>query len=72
LTKNRNYGPFIWVDLSRFLGGSTVEDERILAWKMIKNGVWLATGEAFRSESSGWFRLTFTVPKKQLRIGMER
>ncbi|KAH8812703.1 pyridoxal phosphate-dependent transferase [Xylogone sp. PMI_703] len=64
--------PFIWIDLSRFLEFPSIKCERELAWKMIKHGVWFATGEAYRSEKPGWFRLTFAVDSTELEIGFER
>lgn len=39
---------------------------------MINEGVWLATGEAYRSEQPGWFRLTFAVPESEIRLGLKR
>ncbi|KAL6874452.1 1-aminocyclopropane-1-carboxylate synthase [Trichoderma longibrachiatum] len=65
-------GPFIWIDLSTHLSSPSVEAERELAWKMIENKVWLATGEAYRSERPGWFRITFAVDKAELELGIER
>lgn len=67
-----NSGPFLWINLSGFLQRKTIESERDLAWRMIKAGVWLATGEAYRSEEPGWFRLTFAVPEPEMRLGLER
>lgn len=67
-----NSGPFLWINLSGFLQRKTIEAERDLAWRMIKAGVWLATGEAYRSEEAGWFRLTFAVPEPDMRLGLER
>lgn len=67
-----NSGPFLWINLSGFLQRQTVESERDLAWRMIKTGVWLATGEAYRSEGPGWFRLTFAVPEPEIRFGLKR
>ncbi|RFU26141.1 hypothetical protein B7463_g10197, partial [Scytalidium lignicola] len=58
--------------MARFLQEPTVENERELAWKMIQHGVWFATGEAYRSEKHGWFRLTFAVDRAELAIGFER
>lgn len=72
LMESRNCGPFLWVDLSKFMKEKTMEEERKLAWKMIENGVWLATGEAFMSEEPGWFRITFAVGEAEFRFGMER
>ncbi|KAF6223285.1 hypothetical protein HO133_000127 [Letharia lupina] len=67
-----NSGPFLWINLSGFLEHKTIESERDLAWQMIKAGVWLATGEAYRSEEPGWFRLTFAVSETEIRMGLER
>ncbi|KAK4064192.1 uncharacterized protein Triagg1_9171 [Trichoderma aggressivum f. europaeum] len=65
-------GPFIWVDLSKHLSSPTVEAERDLAWRMIDNKVWIATGEAYRSERPGWFRITFAVDEAELELGIQR
>ena len=67
-----NCGPFLWIDLSKSLQHKTIESECNLAWRMIKAGVWLATGEAYRSEEPGWFRLTFAVPETEIRLGLKR
>jgi 1-aminocyclopropane-1-carboxylate synthase len=68
----RNCGPFIWIDLAKFMKERTMEEERKLSWKMINCGVWLATGEAFMSETPGWFRITFAVSETDLRFGIDR
>lgn len=60
------------MDFSGFLGEKTLEGERALAWRMIRQGVWLATGEAYRSERAGWFRLTFAIPEGDREIGLSR
>ncbi|KAI9658481.1 MAG: hypothetical protein M1831_003919 [Alyxoria varia] len=65
-------GPFIWLDLSRFLKPISLQNERELAWKMIEKGVWLAAGEAYRSEAPGFFRMTFALPREELEWGMQR
>ncbi|CAF9905890.1 hypothetical protein IMSHALPRED_004007 [Imshaugia aleurites] len=67
-----NSGPFLWINLSGSLQQKTIESERDLAWRMIKAGVWLATGESYRSEEPGWFRLTFAVPEMEIRLGLKR
>lgn len=72
LTSSRYAGPFVWINLSKHLSSPTVEAERELAWKMIHNKLWLATGEAYRSEQPGWFRLTFAVDKEELQMGFDR
>ncbi|ESZ90194.1 hypothetical protein SBOR_9418 [Sclerotinia borealis F-4128] len=65
-------GPFIWIDLRAYLTSPTIEAERILSWKMLRCGIWLATGEAFASEEPGWYRITFAMGEKDLRFGMDR
>ncbi|KAG4027206.1 hypothetical protein MFRU_032g00720 [Monilinia fructicola] len=65
-------GPFVWIDLRSYLASPTIEAERILSWKMLKSGIWLATGEAFASEEPGWYRITFAMGEKDLRFGMDR
>ena len=50
----------------------TIEEERMLSWKFINHGIWLATGEAYMSEVPGWFRITFAVGEEERRIGFER
>ena len=67
-----NSGPFLWINLSGFLQQKTTESERNLAWRMINEGVWLATAEAYRSEQPGWFRLTFAVPESEIRLSLKR
>jgi hypothetical protein len=72
---NHSYaGPFIWVSLRPFLPGSkdTLEAERVLSKRMLDNGIWLATGEAFKSETPGWYRITFAMSEEDVRFGLGR
>ena len=69
---DRTCGPFIWLDLSSFLLQNSLQDERDLAREMIEKGVWLATGEAYRSEEPGYFRMTFAIPEQELELGVQR
>lgn len=39
---------------------------------MIDHGVWIATGESFKSEMPGWFRITFAVPEEEFMFGVDR
>ena len=68
----RNCGPFLWLDLGNYMSERTVEEETILAYRMLDHGVWLATGESFMSEVPGWFRITFAVDEADFRFGFER
>jgi DNA-binding transcriptional MocR family regulator len=71
-----NAGFFIWVDLSAYLeampGQTKVEKERMMNSKLLDAGVHLATSEAFYGEDYGWFRITFTVEKDTLELGLKR
>ncbi|KAI9802535.1 MAG: hypothetical protein M1833_001607 [Piccolia ochrophora] len=76
--KGGNAGFFIWLNLSAHLPPSSsrdltpIERERALAEKLLRNGVYLSTGEEFHSEEAGWFRLVFTHPEAKLREGLRR
>lgn len=50
----------------------TIEAERKLVYSMIDHGVWIATGESFKSEVPGWFRITFAVPEEEFVFGCAR
>lgn len=71
-----NAGFFIWVDLTAYLnamdGTSELEKERTMNYKLLDAGVHLATSEAFYGEDYGWFRITFTVQKETLLLGLKR
>ena len=45
--------PLLWIDLSAYLDGDTVDAELDLNWKMVKAGVWIAMGASFASEKNG-------------------
>lgn len=62
----------VWLDLSRYLKQDTAEAELELGWKMVHGGVWLGLGQDYCSEKHGNFRLTFTIPKAELKLGMDR
>jgi 1-aminocyclopropane-1-carboxylate synthase len=40
--------------------------------KLMEAGVYLGTGDAFFSEQHGWYRITFSVPRKVLDLGLGR
>ncbi|KAL8734962.1 MAG: hypothetical protein Q9181_003011 [Wetmoreana brouardii] len=40
--------------------------------KMIKAKVFVASGDAFFAEEHGWYRVSFSVPKEVLELGLER
>ena len=63
---------YIWMDLKQYLREDSVEAEMELGLKLAHGGVWVAMGKNFGSEKCGNFRLTFTTPEKELKLGMER
>ncbi|KAL8958967.1 MAG: hypothetical protein Q9183_005727 [Haloplaca sp. 2 TL-2023] len=40
--------------------------------KMMKHKVFVATGDAFFAEEHGWYRVSFSVPKDVLEVGLKR
>ena len=40
--------------------------------KMMKHKVYVATGDAFFAEEHGWYRVSFSVPKDVLEVGLKR
>jgi hypothetical protein len=40
--------------------------------KLMETGVYLGTGDAFFSEQHGWYRITFSIPRKVLDLGLGR
>ncbi|KAM3072022.1 hypothetical protein ACMFMG_008488 [Clarireedia jacksonii] len=67
-------GPFVWLSLKPFLPGGkhTLEAERMLSKRMLDNGIWLTTGEAFKSETPGWYRITFAMSEEDVAFGLGR
>jgi hypothetical protein len=53
-------------------GDKSVEKEREMTKRMLDSGVYLAPAEAFRGEENGWYRITFTVEKDVLSLGLGR
>jgi hypothetical protein len=43
-----------------------------LAWKIVKGGVWSGQGQIFCSEKNRNFRLTFTTPEQEFKLGIKR
>lgn len=40
--------------------------------RFFANGVFIAMGTNFATEELGWFRLSFTVPREALEVGLQR
>src|SRR5271154_6605525 len=71
-----NAGFFIWADLTAYLhlfeGTTPLERERAMNNALLDGGIHLATAEAFYGEDNGWFRITFSVDKETLILGLKR
>lgn len=76
--KGSNAGYFIWADFRAFLPPpseafeSDEKRERALTQAMVDGGLFLATGESFGGEEPGYYRVTFSAPPEQLKLGLER
>ncbi|BFZ63142.1 hypothetical protein YB2330_004262 [Saitoella coloradoensis] len=72
--KPSNAGHFVWVDLRRFMpnANDSLEAEQKLTDKLLKTGVYMATGESFYTEEHGWYRVTFSVDEKTMMLGLKR
>jgi hypothetical protein len=66
----------VWVNLTAFMrdmpGETGLQKEREMTKRMLDGGVYLATAEAFKGEENGWYRITFTVEKDVLLLGLNR
>ncbi|ESO92150.1 hypothetical protein LOTGIDRAFT_190920 [Lottia gigantea] len=63
---------FLWIYFGKFMRQKSVEEERRIGLLMIKNKIFLCSGEANFSPAPGWFRLTVTVDQDELEIGLQR
>lgn len=87
LTTNSNAGMFIWIDLRPYILGSSDPSalsrsrpdsgifgkrESVIDRICMKHKVSIAQGSIFETEEWGWFRLTFTLPREVLILGIER
>ncbi|KAF3905980.1 hypothetical protein ABW21_db0203596 [Orbilia brochopaga] len=73
-----NAGFFLWIDLSFALerpahgGEPGIEEDMKLDQKLINGGVHLAAGIGYEAEKIGWYRITFTQPRRLLLMGLEK
>ncbi|KAF2965992.1 hypothetical protein GQX73_g7586 [Xylaria multiplex] len=62
---------FIWANLRTVIKDDSIKDEDILR-RLREEGVYITSGEGYRSEQPGWFRLVFAHPKLTLDEGLKR
>lgn len=82
-----NAGIFAWVNLQRYLYVESdipatelfksdlqfYRDREMALWnRLLAAGVGLGLGSWYSSEEPGWFRISFTVEKEDLHVGLER
>ena len=48
------------------------EREMQIITQCVENGVFIAAGTNYFTEELGWFRLTFTLPREPLMVGLKR
>lgn len=75
-------GHFIWIDLRAYLPqkdskGKELKDDNEKEWQLFsrlldQGNVYLAPGVIYHSTIPGFFRLTFTLRREYLKVGMER
>lgn len=65
-------GPFLWLDLSRYLQDDSDEGELNLALRLVNGGIWLETRAADSFQQRGRFRMTLAIPRSEMKLGMER
>ncbi|KAI1357999.1 pyridoxal phosphate-dependent transferase [Xylaria arbuscula] len=62
---------FIWANLRAAIKDDNIKDDDILR-RCREEGVYITSGEGYRSEHSGWFRIVFAHPKQTLDEGLRR
>ncbi|OWF56070.1 probable inactive 1-aminocyclopropane-1-carboxylate synthase-like protein 2 [Mizuhopecten yessoensis] len=63
---------FFWMDLSQFLNERTKEEEIKLFNKFMDTGLYICPGTELLCPIPGWFRLTYTYPKRDVEEGIRR
>ncbi|KAF2159607.1 hypothetical protein M409DRAFT_37907 [Zasmidium cellare ATCC 36951] len=76
-SRHGNAGLFIWLDLEPFLPVSETDGDgwaaaRLLNERLREEGVVMSTGEAYRAETPGRFRLVFSMSEAVVREGVKR
>ncbi|WRT63638.1 uncharacterized protein IL334_000561 [Kwoniella shivajii] len=69
---NSNAGNFIWVNLGKTLGFDDALTEKKVFQKLLDGGVYIAPGSAYHYHIAGWYRVTFSVPRGNLMVGLEK
>lgn len=65
-------GNFVWVNLGARLGFNSAAEEKAVFQKLLDGGVYIAPGTAYHNPTAGWYRVTFSVARGNLDIGLGR
>ncbi|OCF34966.1 hypothetical protein I316_03513 [Kwoniella heveanensis BCC8398] len=67
-----NAGNFIWVNLGAAVGFDDAITEKKVFQKLLDGGVYIAPGSAYHYHIAGWYRITFSVPRDNLIVGLNK
>ncbi|ORX33610.1 pyridoxal phosphate-dependent transferase, partial [Kockovaella imperatae] len=67
---NSNAGNFVWVNLGGALGFDDAVTEKRVFQKLLDGGVYIAPGTAYHNSKAGWYRITFSVARENLEVGL--
>ncbi|BEJ15246.1 hypothetical protein CspHIS471_0410130 [Cutaneotrichosporon sp. HIS471] len=65
-----NAGNFVWVDIGARLGFRDAKEEKRIFQRLLDGGVYVAPGTAYHNPEAGWFRITFSVARDNLDVGL--
>lgn len=65
-----NAGNFVWVDIGKRLGCRDAKEEKRIFQRLLDGGVYVAPGTAYHNPEAGWFRITFSVARDNLDVGL--
>lgn len=67
-----NAGNFAWVDIGGALGFRDAVEEKKVFQKLLDGGVYVAPGSAYHNPVAGWYRITISVARDNLDMGLQR
>ncbi|WVN87327.1 uncharacterized protein L203_102505 [Cryptococcus depauperatus CBS 7841] len=67
-----NAGNFIFINLGKSMGFHDAKSEKRLFQKLLDGGVYVAPGSAYHYNVAGWYRVTFSVARDNLLVGLDR
>jgi len=67
-----NAGHCVWVDLGGRLGFRDVPTEQRIYDMLKEGGVLISPGSSYHAPMAGWYRITFSVKRDALMVGLGR